>query len=66
MQTGKPEYIKIDDAQKDMEYFRASGSMPFVSKPVEIQGNLYLDGAISDAVPFEKALETNVEKIIVV
>ena len=66
LQTGMPEYIKIDDAQKDMEYFRASGSMPFVSRPVEINGNLYLDGAISDAVPFEKALETDCEKIIVV
>ena len=66
MRTGKPEYIKIDDAKKDMEYFRASGSMPFVSRPVEINGNLYLDGAISDAVPFKKVLETNSEKIIVV
>ena len=43
LQTGKPEYIKIDDAHKDLEYFRASGSMPFVSRPVEINGNLYLD-----------------------
>ena len=66
LETGQPEYIKIDDAQKDMEYFRASGSMPFVSKPVEINGNLYLDGAIGDAVPFKKALETNYEKIIVI
>ena len=66
LQTGKPEYIKIDDAEKDMEYFRASGSMPFISKPVEIKGNLYLDGAISDAVPFKKVLETNYEKIIVI
>lgn len=66
LKTGKPEYIKIDDAKKDMEYFRASGSMPFVSNPVEIDGNFYLDGAISDAVPFKKVLETNCEKIIVV
>ena len=66
LRTGNPEYIKIDDAQKDMEYFRASGSMPFVSNPVEIDGNLYLDGAISDAVPFKKVLETDCEKIIVV
>lgn len=66
LRTGKPEYIKIDDAEKDLEYFRASGSMPFVSKPVEINGNLYLDGAIADAVPFKKALEENYEKIIVV
>ncbi len=66
LQTGNPEYIKIDDAQKDMEYFRASGSMPFVSKPVEINGNFYLDGAISDAVPFKKVLDMNFEKIIVI
>ena len=66
LQTGKPEYIKIDDAEKDLEYFRASGSMPFVSRPVEINGNLYLDGAVGDAVPFKKALEENYEKIVVV
>ena len=66
LQTGKPEYIKIDDAQKDLEYFRASGSMPFVSKPVKINGKLYLDGAIGDAVPFKKVLDENYEKIIVV
>lgn len=66
MKTGKPEYIKIDDAQKDLEYFRASGSMPFVSNPVEVNGNLYLDGAMSDAVPFKKVLETGCEKIIVI
>ena len=40
--------------------------MPFVSKPVEINGNLYLDGGISDPVPFKKVLETKPEKIIVV
>ena len=66
MKTGHPEYIKIDDADEDLEYFRASGSMPFVSKPVEINGNLYLDGAMSDAVPFKKVLETGSEKIIVI
>ena len=66
MRTGKPEYIKIDDAEKDLEYFRASGSMPFVSNPVEVNGNLYLDGAMSDAVPFKKVLETGCEKVIVI
>ena len=66
LQTGKPEYIKIDDAEKDMEYFRASGSMPFVSKPVEINGNYYLDGGIGDPVPLKKVLKTKPEKIIVV
>ena len=66
LQTGKPEYIKIDDAEKGLEYFRASGSMPFVSKPVKINGKAYLDGGISDPVPLKKVLETKPEKIIVV
>ena len=66
LKTGNPEYIKIDDAERGMEYFRASGSMPFVSRPVEINENLYLDGAIADAVPIKKVLDENYEKIIVV
>ncbi len=66
IKTGKAEYIKIEDAKKGLEYFRASGSMPFVSKPVEIGGQLYLDGGISDPVPFKKVLETGAEKIVVI
>ena len=66
LQTGKAEYIKIDDAEKDLEYFRASGSMPFVSRPVRVDGNFYLDGAVADAVPFKKALESDCEKFIVI
>lgn len=66
MKTGQAEYIKIDDLKKDMEYLRASGSMPFVSKPVEINGNQYLDGGIADAIPIKKMLSMGMDKIIVV
>jgi len=66
VKTGKAEYIKISDARKDLEYLRASGSMPFVSRFVEIGDNKYLDGAISDAIPLEKVIEEGYEKIIVV
>lgn len=66
VETGHAEYIEIKNAEKDMEYLRASGSMPFVSNLVEINGNKYLDGAISDPIPFKKALDMGYEKIIVV
>lgn len=66
VETGKAEYIEIKDAKNDMEYLRASGSMPFVSNLVEIDGNKYLDGAIADPIPFKKALDMGFEKIIVV
>jgi len=66
VETGQAEYKKIIDAKRDMEYLRASGSMPFVSNLVEINGNKYLDGAIADPIPFKKALDMGYEKIIVV
>ena len=66
IETGKAEYIEINDAKRDMEYLRASGSMPFVSNIVEINGNKYLDGAVSDPIPFKKALDMGYKKIIVV
>ena len=51
--TGKAEYIKIDDIENQMEYLRASGSMPVVSKIVRIKGKKYLDGGISDSIPIK-------------
>ena len=66
VETGQAEYIEIKDAKKDMEYLRASGSMPFVSKLVEINGKKYLDGAVADPIPFKKVLDMGYERIIVV
>ncbi|WP_330363629.1 patatin-like phospholipase family protein [Butyrivibrio sp. LC3010] len=42
----------LDGRAKDIEWMRASASMPFVSRPVKIDGRLYLDGGITDPVPF--------------
>ena len=66
VETGNAEYIEISDAKRDMEYLRASGSMPFVSNLVEINENKYLDGAVSDPIPFKKAFDMGYEKIIVI
>ncbi len=66
VETGKAEYIEISDAKRGMEYLRASGSMPFVSNLVKINGNKYLDGAVSDPIPFRKALDAGYKKIIVI
>lgn len=66
VETGKAEHVKISDARQQLEVLRASGSMPFVSKLVEIDGKKYLDGAISDPIPFKKVLEEGYDKIVVV
>ena len=66
VKTGLPEYVKITNTKKQMEVFRATGAMPFVSQMVKINNELYLDGALGDSIPVEKAKELGYEKIIVV
>lgn len=66
IETGEAEYRKIENVFNQMDELRASGSMPFVSKPVEIDGNLYLDGAIADSIPFQYMLDNGYDKIVVV
>ena len=54
IETGKCVYhLCMDGGEKDMLWLQASASMPIVSRPVRIGDNQYLDGGISDAVPYE-------------
>ncbi len=68
IETGTAEYIEIDDLRKEeqMEYLRASGSMPFVSKPVCVNNKKYLDGGIADSIPIDKIMSMGYDKIIVI
>ena len=66
IETGKAEYKKIINATIQVDELRASGSMPFVSKPVKLKDGLYLDGALADSIPVLKAKEMGYDKIIVV
>ena len=66
IETGKPEYLKIEEPLKDMEIFRATSAMPLVTKPVVINGQKYLDGAVSDSIPIKKMMEKGYDKVVVV
>ncbi len=66
VETGKAEYKRINDIEEDMEYLRASGSMPIVSKIVKVNGKKYLDGGISDSVPIKWGLKNGYKRIIIV
>ena len=53
VKTGKCVFhLCTDGEQTDMLWFRASASMPMVSRPVRIGDHSYLDGGIADAVPY--------------
>ena len=50
--TGRAVYRRLDKAdERAFDWIRASASMPVVSRPVEIDGGLYLDGGLSDGIP---------------
>lgn len=67
VETGKAVYINSDEAGEDaLECFRASASMPLVSKPVEIKGRKYLDGGIADSVPIQYFESIGFEKNVII
>lgn len=67
VQTGKPVYhLCTDGGSEDMLWFRASASMPMVSRPVKINDLFLLDGGIADAVPFSFMEEQGYRRNVIV
>ena len=68
VETGKPVYHLCDnDGDYEMlEWFRASGSMPMVSRVVELGGYKLLDGGISDSIPLRFMEEQGYERNVVI
>ena len=66
IESGKPEYVLIEDAFAQMEYLRATSALPFASKIIEINGKKYLDGGISDSIPIDFCESLGYDKIIAV
>lgn len=64
--TGKAEYMKIQDMKEDIVTVRASSSLPLLSRIVEINGEEYLDGGISDSIPVKKSIEDGHRKNVVI
>ena len=64
--TGGVEYMEIESVLEQMEVLRAASAMPFVSQMVELDGQLYLDGGLSDSIPLKKCQADGYEHIIVV
>ena len=54
--SGRPKYMRLRDMEKDITAVRASSSLPLVYRKIKIGNGLYLDGAISDAIPIRKAI----------
>ncbi len=67
IRTGKPVYHNcITAAGEDLQWIRASASMPVVSRPVKIGDGLYLDGGMSDSIPLKFMESKGYDKILVI
>ena len=66
IETGRPEYLRLRDMHRDIAAVRASASLPLVSRNVNINGKLYLDGGLSDSVPImHSILDGNRRNVVV-
>ena len=71
LSTGAAVYHKCDNYDSspqgvDIQWIRASASMPVVSRPVQIDGELYLDGGMSDSIPLRFMEKQGCDKILVI
>lgn len=66
VESGEPEYMQITSVFDQMDILRASGSMPLVSRPVKIGEKYYLDGGISDSIPFRWLSGQSCDRLIVI
>lgn len=66
VQTGEPNYHLLKDCSyTDLEWVRASASIPFFAHPVAIGGHFYFDGGVSNSIPLNFA-EKHYDKNIVI
>ena len=66
IETGEAVFTRIDDVFAQMEYLRASGSLPFISKPVEVDGRKCLDGGMAESIPIDYTFKLGCDKVVVI
>jgi len=67
VETGQAIYHKVDHVDFDeLEWLRASASMPLASKVVEVGGHKLLDGGVADSIPLAYAESIGYERNVVI
>lgn len=64
--TGKPEYKTFTGYDRTNQLLRATCALPLAFPLIYLDGTPYLDGGLSDSIPFEKAFEDGCDRVIVV
>ncbi len=66
LQTGDYIHAINPSAPYFLEIILASTAIPVIWKPVDIEGNLFVDGGIRNTTPLKDAIRTNPDRIIVI
>ena len=66
VETGKAEYIRLTDMRGQIEYLRASASLPYFSRIVELDGKKYLDGGCADSIPVDAFRNMGYDRNVIV
>lgn len=66
IETGCAEYVEIPRDDHKNKYLRASCALPILFPIIEIDGKKYMDGGITDSIPYKKAMEEGCDKNIVI
>ena len=64
--TGKVEFFEKGKTPYFRQAVQASGTVPYVSEPVEINRMKYLDGGIGEKIPLDKPLEEGFRKVVLI
>ncbi len=64
--TGEPEYRDAMEMDDKFTMLRATCALPMFFPAIEMDGEKYYDGGISDPIPVRKALEDGCDKLLVI
>ena len=64
--TGECKYKKVDGSDKRWRSLVATCALPLLFQPIKVDGSYYMDGGITDPIPFVKALSDGCDKVIVI
>ncbi len=66
LESGRPEYILCQDLFREIDYLRASASLPFFSRIVKTPKGNFLDGGITDSIPLQGFQNLGYDKNLVI
>lgn len=66
IKTGRAEYLTVPRDDKEFQALVASCALPGLFQPVKVGRKYYLDGGVSDSVPYRRAFEKGCDKVIVI